>query len=224
VYVAVPPSELNADKSKALLLLTDVFGLGLVNNKLIADDFAKNGFYTYVVDYLGGDYIEKDAMHSGNFDFMAWLAKHPAETVRGLLDPVMATLKEEGVKEFAATGYCFGGKYTLALAYEHAITVGVVSHPSLLEIPGDLEKLKASRVPVLWNTCETDGQYGPEKQKIGDDILGNGTMEGEGYKRLYYPGCVHGFAVRADQKDEKQKFGREDSFKQTVDWLRAHGF
>jgi len=49
VYIA-EPKQGAGDKSKAVLLLTDVFGLGLVNNKLLADDWARAGYYTYVPD------------------------------------------------------------------------------------------------------------------------------------------------------------------------------
>lgn len=56
VYIA-EPKQGAGDKSKAILLLTDVFGLGLVNNKLLADDWARAGFYTYVPDLFDGDYL-----------------------------------------------------------------------------------------------------------------------------------------------------------------------
>jgi hypothetical protein len=31
----------------------------------LADDYARQGYYTYVVDYLNGDAVEKDAMNTG---------------------------------------------------------------------------------------------------------------------------------------------------------------
>lgn len=40
--VALPTGDY--DKTKALLFCPDVFGLGIKNNKLLADDFARNGF------------------------------------------------------------------------------------------------------------------------------------------------------------------------------------
>ncbi|KZS99432.1 uncharacterized protein LAESUDRAFT_816942, partial [Laetiporus sulphureus 93-53] len=40
-YVATP--EGNYSKDKVLLFLMDAFGVSLVNNKLLADDFARNG-------------------------------------------------------------------------------------------------------------------------------------------------------------------------------------
>lgn len=96
----------------------------------------------------------------------------------------------------------------------------MIAHPSLLEVPEDLEALKkvTPEIPMLFVTCTTDFMYGPDRQKIGDDILGNGTTEGKGYKRVFYEGCSHGFAVRGDKSDPKVKFGKEDAFKQTLDW------
>ncbi|KAJ9110746.1 hypothetical protein QFC20_002787 [Naganishia adeliensis] len=224
VYVGEPKQ--GGDKSKALLFLTDVFGLGLINNKLMVDDFARQGYYTYLVDYLNGDAIAPDAMNSGNFDLPAWLANHGEEATHAALDPVMDGLKEEGVSKFAAVGYCFGGKYTVRLAIQKRISIGMIAHPSLLQVPEDLEALKevTPEIPMLFVTCTTDFMYGPEKQKVGDDILGNGTTEGKGYKRVFYEGCSHGFAVRGDKSDPKVKFGKEDAFKQTIDWFKQNNF
>ena len=74
---------------------------------------------------------------------------------------MVEALKVQGVKEFAATGYCFGGtyfistddeqcripiddspwlgRYTFDLAFDNIIKVAAVSHPSLLSVPKDLE-------------------------------------------------------------------------------------
>jgi dienelactone hydrolase len=45
---------------------------------------------------------------------MAWIGKHGQDVTRPLLDKVIEGLKGQGVSKFAATGYCFGGKYRLA--------------------------------------------------------------------------------------------------------------
>lgn len=42
-----------------------------------------------------------------------------------------------------------------------------------------------------------DRQFPPEKQKVVDELLGNGKYA-PGYERTYWEGCVHGFAVRGD--------------------------
>ena len=115
-------------------------------------------------------------------------------------------------------------RYVLNLAFANEISVGVVSHPSLLRVPEDHEKLSINPTPILFNTCEMDPMYPAEAQKKGDELLGNGTQEGEKYKRNYYPGCTHGFAVRGDQSDPKVKHGKEDSFKESVEWYVPSSF
>lgn len=122
-------------------------------------------------DYLNGDPIaELNATVRANgpsiqpasalkhrpfqFDFPAWLAKHGAEQTRPPLDKVITALKEKGVTVFGATGYCFGARYVFDLSFDKVIKAAVVSHPSLLNVPEDLEKFKASGVPLLINSCE----------------------------------------------------------------------
>lgn len=83
---------------------------------------------------------------------------HGVDQTQPTLNRAIAGLIEQGVTEFAATGYCFGGawvtrsilngsmyndihiaRYVFNLAFENGIKVSVVSHPSLLKVPEDLE-------------------------------------------------------------------------------------
>ena len=50
---------------------------------------------------------------------------------------------------------------------------------------------------MLINSCTIDQQFPIEAQKKADEILGNGQYKA-GYKRTYWDGCTHGFAVRGD--------------------------
>ncbi|KAF8524575.1 alpha/beta-hydrolase [Hysterangium stoloniferum] len=220
VYVALPSGEY--DKEKALLYLPDGFGLPLWNAQ--ADDFALNGVAVYMIDYYDGDPVPFDLLTEKDFkfDLSAWIGKHPAEVTRPLLDPVIAALKERGIKEFGATGYCFGGKYVFNLAQEGTIKVGVVSHPSLLKMPDDLETLLAkSKAPMLINSCDVDGQFPKESCELADNLLGDGKYA-PGYKRVHWKGCVHGFAVRGDLSDPLVKAGKEGSFKETAAWIKKY--
>jgi len=217
-YVATPAGEY--PKEKAILLLPDVFGLQLVNAKLLADDFAANGVKTIIPDYLNGDPIPADALQPGkNFDINAWFVNHTTEKTRPTLDKVLEALKAEGVTSLAATGYCFGGRYVFDLAFENIIKVSVVSHPSLLKVPEDLEKYFAtSKAPLLINSCTVDQQFPLESSAKADEIFGDAKFV-PGYKREYFEGCTHGFAVRADLTDPKAKAGKEGSFKSAVAWI-----
>ena len=137
-----------------------------------------------------------------------------------------------------------GGRYVFDLAFEDVIKVAVVSHPSRLEIPDDLKascsqnfwlekytfliclgpvfsKQKyASTVtaPLLINSCEVDSRFPKEAQEMADEILGGGKFT-PGYKREYFEGCTHGFAVRGDLSDPKVKAGKEGSFKAAAEWF-----
>ncbi|KAI6001229.1 dienelactone hydrolase [Pisolithus albus] len=208
-YVGTPSGEYN--KEKAVLFFPDVFGIDLINSQ---DDFARNGFKTIAIDYLNGDPVADDAFSSGNFDFLAWLAKHGNDQTRPNIDKVVAALKEQGVKEFGSTGYCFGARYGFDVAFENITKVTVVSHPSLLEIPEDLEKYKKlSRAPLLINSCTFDIRFPKEAQAQADKIFGGGEQFTETYRREYFEGCSHGFAVKA---------GKEGAFKAAVLFFKKH--
>lgn len=153
------------------------------------------------------------------FDLQAWFPNHGQDKTRPSLDNVINGLKARGVTTFAAVGYCFGARYVFDLAFDGVIKAAAVAHPSLLEAPADLEKFKATGVPLLINSCETDSQYPAEKQKAGDEILGGGQTEATNYKRAYFPKCEHGFAVRGDLSIPDVKAGKEGAFKNTVEWF-----
>jgi hypothetical protein len=65
---------------------------------------------------------------------------------------------------------------------------------SLLQLTRLGQKYVATaKAPLLINSCEFDSQFPPESQAVSDKIFAN---FGPGYKRPYFPGCTHGFAVR----------------------------
>ncbi|KAH9857255.1 alpha/beta-hydrolase [Lenzites betulinus] len=196
-YIATPTGDY--PKDKVVLFLTDVFGLALENNRLLADDFAKNGFKVVMPDLFGGDPIPKDALNPGQtFDFMEWLGRHSPADIVVLIRGVLAALKADGVTKVAAIGFCFGARPAFDLAFGNELDVVAVSHPSLLQIPADLEKyLAQSKAPLLINSCETDPQFPKDAQAKADEILGGGKFA-PGYVRTYWDGCTHGFAVRGD--------------------------
>jgi len=111
------------------------------------------------------------------------------------------------------------GRYVFDLAFDGVISVAVVSHPSLLQVPEDLEKFAKTNIPLLINSCEIDPQFKPEHQPIADKVFANHKA---GYKRPYFEGCTHGFAVRGDLTDPKVKAGKEGSFKETVSWFHKY--
>lgn len=88
--------------------------------KLMADDFANNGFDTFIPDYLKGDPIPIDdptvsnvgsgllLLTSQKFNVTAWLANHGVDVTLPILTRTMTGLRREGFSSFISTGYCFG--------------------------------------------------------------------------------------------------------------------
>ncbi|KAJ3908782.1 dienelactone hydrolase endo-1,3,1,4-beta-D-glucanase [Lentinula edodes] len=217
-YVATPSKDY--PKDKVIVLLTDIFGPQLINNRLLADDFAANGFKTVIPDLFSGDPAPVSAFNPGStWSLTEWFKSHGPKNTRPSIDKIIEGLKKDGVTSFGVIGYCFGGRYTFDLAFDGIPKAAAVAHPSLLKIPEDLETFAAkATAPLLINSCTTDPQFPLEAQAKADELLGNGKYA-PGYKREFFEGCTHGFAVRGDMSDPKVKAGKEGSFKATVEWM-----
>ncbi|KAJ3808170.1 dienelactone hydrolase [Lentinula aff. lateritia] len=225
-YVSTPSGEYQKDK--VLLYLSDIFGPQLPNAQLLVDGFAKNGFKTVAPDFFEKDGVPFDLFDSEEkrraFDLQIWFSHHGPHITRPLLDKVIAALKGQGVTAFAATGYCYGGRLVFDLAFENITSASIANHPSHLKSLDDLEKyFSISRVPLLLNTCTVDEQFPLPAQSQADVIFGEGKFA-PGYKREYFDGCTHGFAVRGDLSIPQVKAGKEGAFKAAVEWLYQFGF
>ncbi|BGP58399.1 hypothetical protein JCM8202_001902 [Rhodotorula sphaerocarpa] len=215
-YVSLPKGE--HDKTKALLFLTDIFGTELPNGQLLADSFAENGIAVYMPDYLHGDAISFEEMNSGKVDLMAWLGKHNKDVTRPAIDKVVSHLKAQGVQKFSAIGYCFGGRYVTDLVLDSVASVGVVAHPSLLEVPKDIEALNKSDGYFLWLNAGDDYMFDKEKQNQAREII-KGNQK---HKMIDYEGVGHGFAIRGDPKDEHTRKAADDAFVQSVNFIKSN--
>ena len=74
-----------------------------------------------------------------DFDRAAWVAKHGPDSWGPVVDSVVQALKAEGVTWIGTTGYCFGAPPVWHLALKGWSTVSVVTHPSRLRVPEDLQ-------------------------------------------------------------------------------------
>jgi dienelactone hydrolase len=204
-------------KDKAILYLTDVYGIELNNNRLLADDFARNGFLVYAPDLFEGDPVDQVALSPGaSFDFGKWFPKHTAEHAGKRVRTVIEELKSQGITVFGATGFCYGARIVFDLAFENIIHVSAISHPSLLK-PEDIDKyLAESEAPLLINSCETDSQFPKEFAATTDEKFAKFEP---GYKRTYWEGCNHGFVVRGDPKNSVVAAAKEGAFKAIVEWF-----
>lgn len=110
--------------------------------QLLVDDIARNGFWCIMPDYFEGDPIPADAMLPENrdkFDRVGWFARHGENIWKPIVDKVVTALKEQGATRIATTAYCYGAPSAFYLAYSNTSHVTVLSHPSRLQVPADLE-------------------------------------------------------------------------------------
>ncbi|KAL2018426.1 hypothetical protein VTK56DRAFT_845 [Thermocarpiscus australiensis] len=214
-YLATPPVD-KEHKGVGILFLPDVIGIWQ-NSKLIADQFAANGYLTLLLDVFNGDPLPLN--RPADFDFMAWLAKgsdgnnpHTKEYVDPIVVDGIKELKEKyGVKKLGAVGYCFGAKYVVR-HYKNGIDVGYLAHPSFV----DEEELEAITGPLSIAAAETDSIFPPEKRHRSEEIL---QKNGSPYQINLYSHVEHGFAVRCDPSVKAQRYAKEQAFLQAVFWF-----
>jgi len=212
-YVAIPSKS----NGQGICYIPDAFGLEFINNKLLADDFARAGFTTVIPDIFNGSPVPSDVFDPGykgeKFDLMAWVGKQKPENVDKMVEDCIEGMKSEyGVKKIGAVGYCFGGRYVVRFLKDGRIDAGFGAHISLVE-DSEIEAVKG---PLSLACAETDNVFGTEKRHTAEGLL---AKTGAPYELRLFGATQHGFAVRCDLKDPKQKYAKEAAFNQAVVWF-----
>ncbi|CAH0003303.1 unnamed protein product [Clonostachys byssicola] len=200
----------------AVLYLTDVFGIQLPQNKLLADSFARAGYLTIAPDLFNGTPAPEDINGTPSFNLTEFLYNHRPEIIDPVLTSVIKYIRSiPTVKKVVATGYCFGGRYAFrTLAEGQGVDAGFAAHPSLLE-DGEIEAITG---PVSIAAAETDSMLTPERRAAIEALL-QGTAQP--YSVALYSGTNHGFGVRGNISNPEEKYGKEQAFYQAVSWFDA---
>ncbi|KAJ5606463.1 hypothetical protein N7510_009244 [Penicillium lagena] len=213
-YIVSPKD--NKKPEKAVIFITDIFGLALTNAKLVADEFANNGYLTVIPDLFNGDPISPADMDSGKADIPNWLPKHTTTQIDPIMQKSIKYVRETlGVKHVGAVGYCFGGKYVCRFLKPGQIDVGYTAHPSFVTD----EELAGIAGPLSIAAAEIDQIFTTELRHKSEDIL---IKAGQPWQINLFGGVSHGFAVRGDPNNQKQKFAKEQAFCQAVGWFNQH--
>lgn len=81
------------------------------NNKLLADEFANNGYLTVLPDLFNGNAVPAEELDAGKFDLPSWIANYQPDVIDPIVANTIKYLRETaGVKRIGAVGYCFGAK------------------------------------------------------------------------------------------------------------------
>ncbi|KAK4237936.1 protein AIM2 [Achaetomium macrosporum] len=219
MYISKPDSKGSRTKARegtAVLYLTDVFGIVLPENKLLADSFARAGYLTIAPDLFAGDPAPGDLNVPG-FNTTDFLARHNTTTTDPIIASTIAYLRTHlNVSRIAAPGYCFGGRYAFRfLAADrgaNGIDVGYAAHPSLLET----SEIGAIAGPVAVAAADGDNIFTAEARAQAEAVL---VDVGQPYQVSLYSQTPHGFAVRANLSDPGQKWAKEQAFLQAVRWF-----
>jgi len=211
----------NKNTGRAVLFICDVFGISFINNKLLADYYAKNGNLTvYAPDLFdkqpAPDTMLKDPEIRKAFDFPSFMARNPKELRYPLLKSFIQELKENhGVKKIASIGFCYGGWASVLLSGDQLVDAAGIAHPSRVEFPKDIENIKT---PTLWLMAETDQAFPADVQQQTLEIIKKKEYT---YTFRLYPKTVHGFAVRGDSEDEVVRKAAVDAAKDAVTFFNT---
>jgi dienelactone hydrolase len=130
-----------SDPKRIIVVYSDIFGLGLPNNKLIADAYAKSGEYlVYLPDFFNGDpvglkfadvAIPVDATKQSSFakytgllasapSFVMWMTRHKEGPTNKTCMDFLASLRKDTAKDtkIGMVGFCWGGRYAIRAAQE----------------------------------------------------------------------------------------------------------
>lgn len=205
-----------SNKEVAILMIHDIFGWTFPNARLLADHYAKEADATvYLPDFFDGEVVTAGAIEGGKFDLMGFIGRHSKDIRFPEIETCAKSLKQEhGFKKLGAIGFCYGGWAVFQLGAKGKNLVDCIStaHPSLLK----KEEIDAVGVPVQIIAPENDPQLTPELKAHANSVIPSLNLE---YDYQYFPGSNHGFAVKCDQSDVKQKKALERAKNAAVGWF-----
>jgi len=236
-YLAAAPS--GTPSKRAVVFLTDAFGLPLINCKIMADEFARRLDCDVWVPQIFTNRQPLAELHQlsrlpqSAKERLSWgdLFSTIFEMLPRLLimfrnrssvvDPrvIEYTKKLRADKKYekiGCVGYCFGGGIAIRVGNSGAFDSLVPTHPGNFT----LANVKSIKVPVLFACAEADHGFGEQLRNEVEAAMasrkGDDSVE---YKLTTYPGTAHGFAARPNLKIPEVKEAYESALNDTVAWF-----
>ncbi|KAF9807351.1 hypothetical protein IEO21_08263 [Rhodonia placenta] len=211
----------------------DVFGWRFVNTRLLADEYATRGFRVYIPDLFDGYEHPQwtlNAAAEDNPSFFLKLLKPlilltvvpfvlrnsksaQSAKIGGLLAHLRAAAPRAAKVGFI--GYCWGGRYALTMNAQFDATVA--AHPSLVTFPAELKDIGN---PIMFLLAARDHGYDGARGRETEKIL-----KGRGLPAVevrVYDGVNHGWTIRCNMDDPKQREARDDAKERAIGWFEKY--
>jgi dienelactone hydrolase len=237
-YIA--PKEYIQNQKVAIILATDIFGFTLPNIRLIADSYAKEGkVLTVVPDFFEGIEVSPELLEVYNLFFhgkisifkkiwyffrMCWhgipfILRASSQDGIHRVERIAALLRREyGIQKIAVQGYCWGGRIAMKLAHSKESGIDVISsaHPGGLRWPTDVTNIIQ---PSCFILPEKDPEVNAHRIQFIRDFFKH-SQPAIPHVIKYYPGQMHGFAVRGDENNEEVRKARKDAFQISLSFFQ----
>ncbi|KAI6115804.1 Alpha/Beta hydrolase protein [Pisolithus croceorrhizus] len=246
-FAPAPPSDSAPSESNGsvgVVLLSDAFGIPLVNTKLIADKLANElQCDVWIPDLFdGAPLLRVEGMETqllpdrpgystfwDKFRLIAFvilprigtiLRSRPSVGDFRAKQFIKAIREDRKYRKVGGVGYSYGGAVAarLATTLDYLDSV-VICHPA----PVSIKEIKGIKIPSSWVCAEAeDDMFFKKKRMQAEAIFANRKDSGDAipYEFIDYKGTVHGFACRPNLAFEDVKVAFEKSLEQTTAWLR----
>ncbi|KAI0754699.1 alpha/beta-hydrolase [Daedaleopsis nitida] len=218
------------DSKRIVVIGVDIFGWRFVNTRLLADEYAAQGFRVIVPDLFAGWELPLWSLsaHDTNserslfqryvarplsyFVFAPFVIRNMPRQVSTIAVVTSSLRAAHPDAKIGFVGFCWGGRF--AISQNHLFDATVACHPSLVKFPAELEGIKS---PFSLAAAETDPMYNRARAEETEKILKEKGLKDVEVK--VYVGVNHGWTIRVNMAIEEQKKGRDEAVKQVVNWF-----
>ncbi|KAF8515308.1 dienelactone hydrolase endo-1,3,1,4-beta-D-glucanase [Hysterangium stoloniferum] len=234
-YFKAAPSP----SKRAVVILTDVFGLKIANPKLLADKYSQvlkcdvwvpdlfEGRPPFTEAQLGPLLHDVPGTPSSLFEKIkffftilqglpGFIRNRPSIVDNRVITFARHLKSEKKYEKIGVIGFCFGGAQAIRLCSTDLFDSAVVAHPGT----ASKAEIQAMKIATSWICAEEDGMFPTPLRNEAEAIFKRKHETDKlNYEFHDYKGTVHGFAARPKLSNAEIKKAFEAAFDQAVKWF-----